>query len=103
VKKSLKLKSLTLLLLLAVSIFPFQVFCHTSDSEVFKTHSFNKESSHHDCPLCSFHFCNEFEKSQFGFISASEISLKSVVLNFNTPIVSFSNSFKNKGPPIQFL
>jgi hypothetical protein len=92
-----------MLLLLAVSIFPFKVFCHTEDTEVFETLSLTQESSHHDCPFCSFQFCHEFEQCQNVFVSAKEILKQSVVLNFKTQVVSFSNPSKNKGPPIQFL
>lgn len=102
-KKSLRIKSLTLLLLLAVSIFPFKVFCHTEDSKDFNSISISQESSHHDCPFCSFQFWHEFEQSQNVFVSAKENLKQSVVLNFKTQVVSFSNPSKNKGPPIQFL
>jgi hypothetical protein len=103
VKKSLRIKSLTLLLLLAVSIFPFKVFCHTEDSKDFNSISISQESSHHDCPFCSFQFYHEFEQSQNVFVSTQEIILQSVAFNFTTQVVSFSKASKNKGPPIQFL
>ncbi|MFM9945918.1 MAG: hypothetical protein ACKVQB_11890, partial [Bacteroidia bacterium] len=89
-KKSIRLKSLTLLLLLAVSIFPFQIFCHQDNSEEYKTISISKESSHHDCPFCSFQFCNEFEQTDGFLIQSNEFSLNTIVLNFEKEPIKVS-------------
>jgi len=99
----IRLKALSLLLLFAVSVFPFKIFCHNDDSEIYKSASFSKELSHHDCSFCSFHFYNEFEGS-----TKFSLPIKSfTIINFSSQsenqLFYISNPSKNRGPPIQFL
>lgn len=97
------MKAYTLILLLAVSVFPFSVFCHSNSSHQFDALSYSQQSDYHDCPFCSFHFSNEFDQTDDLSFSSESRYIDILSFNLEKQANSFSLNFKNKGPPSVFL
>ena len=97
--KTPKIKVYLLLLLMAVSIFPFRLLCHEEVSEVSNHLILKVDDSHHDCPFCTFQFCNEYINLGSIHFRLDEIAIEKNAKPNIQHTLSRYVKLTNKGPP----